>query len=66
VLLTAVGVVLAIQLLGVRPPLSNRSDLILAGQDLPRSRMHYLYIALEVVKVGLLLAMAISTAAESM
>ncbi len=42
---------LVAQLFGVRPRLGRRSDAVLAGQDAPRSRAHYAYVALEVVKV---------------
>ncbi|WP_007025916.1 hypothetical protein [Saccharomonospora iraqiensis] len=52
--LTAGAVVvgtLAVQLVAVRPALSRRSDRVLAGEDVPRSRNHYVYIALEAVKV---------------
>lgn len=54
----AVGVVvvaLAAQLVGVRPALNRRSDAVLAtppGQaPTGRSRVHYVYVALEAVKV---------------
>lgn len=48
---------LAIQLVAVRPQLTRRSDQVLAGLDAPRSRAHYAYIALEVVKtVALIVA----------
>ncbi len=46
-----VFVALLAQLLGVRPRLARRSDAVLAGQNAPRSRAHYAYVALEVVKV---------------
>ena len=46
-----VFVALVAQLLGVRPRLARRSDAVLAGHDAPRSRAHYAYVALEVVKV---------------
>lgn len=46
----AVGVLL-VQLFAVRPRLTRRSDLVLAGADVPRSRGHHVYVALEVVKV---------------
>ena len=46
-----VFVALAAQLLVVRPRLAHRSDAVLAGQIAPRSRTHYIYVALEVVKV---------------
>jgi hypothetical protein len=51
--------VLAIQLVALRPRLTRRSDLVLAGLDAPRSRAHYVYIGLETVKVGALIAAGI-------
>jgi hypothetical protein len=42
---------LAIQLIGVRPALTRRSDRVLAGSDGPRSHAHYAYVGLEAVKV---------------
>jgi hypothetical protein len=48
-------VVLLVQVLGVRPRLSRRSDAVLAGVDAPRSRAHWLYVGLEAVKVIALL-----------
>jgi hypothetical protein len=50
---------LAIQLIAVRPRLTRRSDKVLAGSDGPRSRGHYAYVALEVVKVVGLVAAGI-------
>jgi hypothetical protein len=41
---------LAVQVLAVRPHLRRRSAAVLAGADLPRSRSHLVYVALEVVK----------------
>ncbi|KAF0964414.1 hypothetical protein [Rhodococcus sp. T7] len=52
---TAIAV-LVVQLVGVRPRLTRRSDRVLAGEDVPRSHAHYVYIGLEVVKVVALLA----------
>ncbi|WP_054816126.1 hypothetical protein [Nocardia arizonensis] len=52
-------VVLAVQVALVRPPLSRRSDRVLAGEDLPRSHAHFAYIGLEVVKVVALIGLAI-------
>jgi hypothetical protein len=46
---------LSIQLIAVRPRLTRRSDQVLAGLDAPRSRGHYAYVGLEVVKVVALL-----------
>jgi hypothetical protein len=63
ILLVSVAVVLAIQVGVVRPPLSKRTDRVLAGANLPRSRMHWTYIALELVKVGLLFALALTLTA---
>ena len=55
---TAIAVLL-VQLAVVRPRLSRRSDRVLAGEDVPRSRAHYAYVALELVKVAALLATGI-------
>jgi hypothetical protein len=41
---------LAIQLIAVRPALTRRADKVLAGSEEPRSRAHYVYVALESVK----------------
>ncbi|MFI5537584.1 hypothetical protein ACIA5H_14450 [Nocardia sp. NPDC051900] len=54
--------VLAVQIVVVRPPLSRRSDRVLAGEELPRSHAHYWYIGLEGVKVVALVALAIAAA----
>ncbi|GAA4476717.1 hypothetical protein GCM10023094_17260 [Rhodococcus olei] len=61
-LLLATLAVLAVQLLAVRPPLTRRSNRILAGEQAPRSRMHHAYVVLEIVKVALLVALAIALA----
>ncbi|RVW04952.1 hypothetical protein [Rhodococcus spongiicola] len=62
-LLAALTIVLAIQVAGIRPPLSRRSNRILAGEELPRSRAHHLYVAFEVVKVIVLVWLAAATVA---
>jgi hypothetical protein len=62
-LLVSVAVVLLVQVAVVRPPLSRRSDRVLAGETLPRSRMHLVYVVLELAKVGLLIALSVSLAA---
>jgi hypothetical protein len=41
---------LAVQLGVVRPRLNRRSDAVLAGANVPRSRAHVSYVGLEVVK----------------
>jgi hypothetical protein len=46
-----VAVLLAAQLLAVRPALNRRADRVLAGEELPRSRAHLAYVILEVSKV---------------
>jgi hypothetical protein len=57
----ALAVLLGVQLGILRPALRRRSDQVLAGSDadpdLPRSRHHVLYIALETVKVLVLVAL---------
>jgi len=52
----ALMVLLGVQLGLVRPALNRRSDRVLAGEELPRSRGHLVYVALEVAKVALLVA----------
>ncbi|MGW5387669.1 hypothetical protein [Nocardia sp. NPDC003963] len=54
--------ILAVQLAAVRPPLSRRSDRVLAGEELPRSGAHYWYIGLEIAKVIALIGLAITAA----
>ena len=49
-LIVAAAVLIA-QILLVRPALTRRSDQVLAGSGGPRSRAHYVYVALELVKV---------------
>ncbi|MFF4363172.1 hypothetical protein [Streptomyces sp. NPDC001604] len=53
----AAAVLLLAQLLAVRPRLNRRSDRVLAGEDLPRSRDHLYYVALEAAKVAALIAL---------
>lgn len=50
---------LVAQVLAVRPSLSRRADQVLSGLDVPRSRAHYAYIALELVKVTALVWLGI-------
>ncbi|MEV4917411.1 hypothetical protein AB0K47_11435 [Streptomyces tirandamycinicus] len=54
-----VGLLLA-QLLAVRPVLNRRSDRVLAGEDVPRSRAHLVYIACESAKAILLPALGVA------
>jgi hypothetical protein len=57
----AVAVItLLAQVLAVRPRLTRRSDAVLAGGDGPRSRAHWVYVALEIVKVVALLIAGVS------
>jgi hypothetical protein len=57
--------VLLAQLAAVRPRLARRSDAVLAGENVGRSRAHHAYVALETVKVVALLVggVALLTAA---
>lgn len=53
--------VLAVQLIGVRPRLTRRSDAVLAGEPhTTRSHAHLLYVALELVKVVALVVAGIA------
>jgi hypothetical protein len=65
VVLTAVTVALLAVQLGVVPPrLNRRSDRVLAGEDLPRSRGHVYYVAFETAKVIVLTVLGISLLAQ--
>ena len=57
VLAVAAAVLLAVQLVVVRPRLNRRSAAVLAGQDAPRSRAHHAYIGLEALKLAALVAL---------
>ncbi|MFD2415314.1 hypothetical protein [Amycolatopsis pigmentata] len=60
VVVMAVAVaILAGQLGGVRPRLNRRSDRVLAGESVPRSRAHHVYVALESVKVLALIVLGV-------
>jgi hypothetical protein len=59
VLVGVLVVLLVAQLAGVRPVLNRRSDRVLAGEDVPRSRAHLAYIGLEVVKVAALVVLGV-------
>jgi len=54
----AVTMLLA-QLLAVRPSLGRRADQVLSGLDGPRSRAHYFYVGLELIKVAALVPLGI-------
>ena len=56
--------ILFIQLAVVRPALTRRSDRVLAGEDVPRSAGHHVYIALELAKVIALLVAGILLLAQ--
>ncbi|GHD88130.1 hypothetical protein [Streptomyces naganishii] len=58
-LTAAVVVLLLAQLVFVRPRLNRRSDRVLAGEEGPRSRGHLVYVALEIAKVAVLIALGI-------
>ena len=59
VLLVALAVTLAVQVTLLRPRLEVRAALVIAGETPPKSRTHLVYIALEGVKVLMLVAFAI-------
>ncbi|MET7733075.1 hypothetical protein ABZT02_17140 [Streptomyces sp. NPDC005402] len=52
------------QLAVVRPRLNRRSDRVLAGEDLPRSRGHLVYIVFEGAKVLVLIALGVTLLAR--
>ena len=60
----AATVPLVVQLAVVRPRLNRRSDRVLAGEDLPRSRGHLVYIAFEIAKVLALVGLGVTLLAQ--
>jgi hypothetical protein len=60
VAITAAAGALLLQLVVVRPLLSRRTTEVLAGDEGPRSRAHYAYVALELVKVAALVVAGIA------
>ncbi|MEU1476679.1 hypothetical protein ACFYZ8_15145 [Streptomyces sp. NPDC001668] len=52
------------QLAVIRPRLNRRSDRVLAGEDLPRSRGHLFYVAFEAAKVVALLGLGVTLLAQ--
>ncbi|AYN38147.1 hypothetical protein D9753_03440 [Streptomyces dangxiongensis] len=56
----AVAVLLLGQVAVVRPRLNRRSDRVLAGEELPRSRSHLWYVALEVLKAATLAVLGVA------
>ena len=51
---TALWIILLLQVVGLRPALDRRAKLIMKGETVPRSSLHHLYVGLETVKVVLL------------
>jgi hypothetical protein len=51
---------LVAQVVFVRPRLGRRSDAVLAGEEGPRSRAHWAYVGLEIVKVIALIIAGVS------
>jgi hypothetical protein len=64
-LTAAILVILAGQLIVIRPRLNRHSDRVLAGQKPPRSTVHLYYIALEAAKVLTLAALGIGLLAAA-
>ncbi|WP_425003790.1 hypothetical protein [Mycolicibacterium sp. S3B2] len=58
-------VMLAVQIVAVRPALTRRSDQVLAGADGPRSHAHLVYVGLEIVKVIALVTAGVALAATA-
>ncbi|GAA1802131.1 hypothetical protein [Agromyces neolithicus] len=63
-LLGGVWAVLLVEMIVIRPPLNARTDLVIAGADPGQSPFHYLYIAADVVLMGLLVALVVVNARQ--
>ncbi|MHC1563444.1 hypothetical protein ACR9E3_31195 [Actinomycetospora sp. C-140] len=59
VLIAVLVVLLIVQLAVVRPRLNRRSDRVLSGESGPRSRLHLVYIGLEIVKAVALVVLGV-------
>ncbi|MFV0373162.1 hypothetical protein [Microbacterium sp.] len=59
VLIGVLWIVLLVQTIGIRPALSARSDVIIAGGDPGDSILHYVYIGTDVALLGLLVALLV-------
>lgn len=66
IVLAGLWVILAVQSLAIRPALSARSDIIIAGGDPGPSSLHYLYIATDVVIVVLLVVWMVRAARRAL
>lgn len=60
---TALAALLAVQVGVVRRAMTRRTDRVIAGEELPRSRGHLAYVGCEVAKVALLVALGVAAAA---
>lgn len=60
ILTTLIFVILALQTFYLLPRLEKRIDLILAGENIPRSKHHIYFIAAELLKVSILFGLAFS------
>jgi hypothetical protein len=58
-LTAAILVILAGQLIVIRPQLNRRTNSVLAGENPPRSTVHLYYVAFEAAKVLMLTALGI-------
>lgn len=60
---SALAALLAVQVGVVRRAMTRRTDRVIAGEELPRSRGHLAYVGCEVAKVALLVALGVAAAA---
>ncbi len=62
IVIAALWVTVAVQSVAIRPALSARSDIVIAGGDPGPSVLHYLYIATDLLLVALLIVWLVRTA----
>ncbi|MEU7818032.1 hypothetical protein [Pseudonocardia sp. NPDC049154] len=65
-LLGGLWALLLVQVLVVRRRLDHRTAELIAGAELPRSRLHLVYIVLELAKIALLPTLAVQALATAM
>lgn len=66
VVLGALWLILAVQSLAIRPALSARSDIVIAGGDPGPSVLHYVYIATDLILVALLVVWLVRAARRAL
>lgn len=63
-LVATMATILLVQQFWLMPALYERVDMVIAGQDLPKSSIHIIYIAVEVCKLIILAGLGLTVSCE--